>query len=147
MYIVLVTVGRYALHSDILSWFKVNQSYLLILKTECLNWKGTNYNFIVFCLTPSGIMYTRGEHVNHYISDAAALIYTKKRTSTLFHFSYIMLYQSFIQRNAHLLSSILATLCYIRYLCDLKVKMYEVNDVFLFLIAVINRVEWFNVVC
>ena len=60
-------------HSDTLSWFRVNQSLLFLLNVACLAEK-QNSNFTVFCLTRSGleptIYLTRGEHANHYTTDA-----------------------------------------------------------------------------
>ena len=56
-----------SLHSDTLSWFRVNQSLLFLHNA-------TNTNLMVFGLTWSGleptIYCTRGEHVNHYTKDA-----------------------------------------------------------------------------
>ena len=60
-------------HLDTLSWFWANQSLLFLLKTV-LTREATNTNFIVFGLTRSGlkptIYHTRGEHTNHYSTDA-----------------------------------------------------------------------------
>ena len=40
------------LYSDILSWFRANQSLFLLLSTACLAEKRLNTDFIVFGLTP-----------------------------------------------------------------------------------------------
>ena len=60
-------------HSDTLSWFLANQSLLFILNDACL---ATNTNFTVFVLTQpefeTTIYHTRGEHTNHYTTDAVA---------------------------------------------------------------------------
>ena len=65
--------------SDILSWFRANQSLLFLLNAACL--EARNTNFIVFGLTWSGleptIYLTRGEHANHYITDAVRCILKK----------------------------------------------------------------------
>ena len=61
-------------HSDTLSWFRANPSLLLLINAACLAEKATNTNVIVFGLTRSGleptIYRTRGEHANHYTTDA-----------------------------------------------------------------------------
>ena len=59
-----------SLHSDTLFWFWANQSLLLLLNAG----EATDTNFIVFGLTRPGleptIYHTRGEHANHYTTDA-----------------------------------------------------------------------------
>ena len=59
-------------HSYTLSWFRANQSLLLLLKAACCR-EAEITNCIVFGLTRSGIepttCNTRGDHTNHYISD------------------------------------------------------------------------------
>jgi hypothetical protein len=64
-----------SLHSDILFWFRANQSLLFLLNAACLAEKQANTIFIVFGLTQPGLestMFyrTRGEHANHYATDA-----------------------------------------------------------------------------
>ena len=55
------------LHSDALSWFGANQSWLFLLNATCLE-----QNFTFFCLTVTRqgleptIYRTRGEHADHY---------------------------------------------------------------------------------
>ena len=60
-------------HSDILSWFQANQSFLFLLNAMCLAEK-KQIRISVFGFTLSGpkptIYRTRGEHANHYITDA-----------------------------------------------------------------------------
>jgi hypothetical protein len=59
-----------SLHSDTLFWFRANQSLLLLLSAACL----TEKQQIPIGLTPPGleptIYRTRGEHANHYTTDA-----------------------------------------------------------------------------
>jgi hypothetical protein len=63
-----------SLHSDTLFWFRANQSLLLLINTVCFAEKQQISNFIVFGLTRQGldptIYRTRGEHANHYTTDA-----------------------------------------------------------------------------
>ena len=58
-----------SLHSDTLFWFRANQYLLFLLNAACLA-----ENFIVFGMTRPGleptIYRTRGEHANHYATDA-----------------------------------------------------------------------------
>jgi hypothetical protein len=65
-----------SLHSDTLFWFRANQSLLFLLNAACLAEKQQIYNFIVFVLTRPGleptIYRTRGEHANHYATDAVS---------------------------------------------------------------------------
>ena len=68
-----------SLHSDTLIWFRANQSLLFLLTAACLEEKqATNTNFIVLGLTWPGleptIYRTRGDHANHYATDAVAVI-------------------------------------------------------------------------
>ena len=60
-------------HSDTLLWFLANQSLLFFLSDVCL---ATNTNFTVFVLIQPEfeptIYHTRGDHANHYITDAVA---------------------------------------------------------------------------
>jgi hypothetical protein len=64
--------------SNILSWFRANQSLLFLLNAAYLAEKqqiGTN--LIVFGLTRSGLVptiyHTRGEHANRYTTDEVEL--------------------------------------------------------------------------
>jgi hypothetical protein len=65
-----------SLHSDTLFWFRANQSLLFLLNAACLVEKQHIYNLIVFVLTRPGleptIYRTRGEHANHYATDAVS---------------------------------------------------------------------------
>jgi hypothetical protein len=60
--------------SDTLSWFRAIQFLLFLLNAACLATKQQISNFIVFGLTRSGfeptIYCSRGEHANHYNTDA-----------------------------------------------------------------------------
>ena len=63
-----------SLHSDTLFWFRANQSLLFLLNAACLAEKQQIYNFIVLTrpgLEPT-IYRTRGEHANHYATDAVS---------------------------------------------------------------------------
>ena len=62
-------------HSDTSPWFRANQSLLFTLNAACLTEKQQNTNFIVFGLTglEPMIYHTRGEHANHYTTDAILL--------------------------------------------------------------------------
>ena len=66
-----------SLHSDTLFWFWANQSLLFLLKVACLAEK-QQIPISVFGLTQPGLkptLYrTRGEHTNHYATDAVPLI-------------------------------------------------------------------------
>jgi len=67
-----------SLHSDTSIRFRTNQSLLLLLNAARLkSGEATNTNFIVFGLTRPGlestIYRTRGEHANHYTTDAVYL--------------------------------------------------------------------------
>ena len=63
-------------HLDILFWLWANPFWILLLNAACLAVSGeaTNTNFIIFGLTRPGleptIYRTRGEHANHYTTDA-----------------------------------------------------------------------------
>ena len=61
-----------SLQLDTLSWFRANQSLLLLLNAACLEEK-LQIQKKVFDLTPPGleptIYHTRGEHVNDYTTD------------------------------------------------------------------------------
>ena len=61
-------------HLDILSWFWANSSLLFLLYVVYLVEKQQMPNFVIFGLTRSGlqtrIYHTRGDHVNHYTTDA-----------------------------------------------------------------------------
>jgi hypothetical protein len=63
-----------SLHLDTLFWFRANQSFFFLLNAACLAEKQQITNFIVFDLTRPGleptIYRTRGEHANHYATDA-----------------------------------------------------------------------------
>ena len=65
-------------HSDTLFWFRANQFLLLLINAACLAKKQQiNTNFIVFGLIRTRlkptIYRTRGEHANHYTTDAVKL--------------------------------------------------------------------------
>ena len=61
-------------HSDTLTRFLANQSLLFLINAAYLAEKQPITNFIVFGLTQPGlepkIYRTRGEHGNHYVTDA-----------------------------------------------------------------------------
>ena len=63
-----------SLHSDTLFRFRANQSLFLLLNGACLAEKQQKNNFKVFGLTRPGLeptnYRTRGEHPNHYATDA-----------------------------------------------------------------------------
>ena len=63
-----------SLHSDILFWFQSKQTLLLLLNAACFCGEAANTDFIVFGLTriwlEPTIYHTRGEHANHYITNA-----------------------------------------------------------------------------
>jgi hypothetical protein len=65
-------------HSDTLSWFRVDQSLLFLLNAACLPEKQQISICIVFGMTQLGLEPTisrnRGEHSNHYASDAVRII-------------------------------------------------------------------------
>jgi hypothetical protein len=67
-----------SLHSDTLSWFRANQSLFFLLNDVCLAEK-QHIPMLVFGLTRLGIdptIYrTRGEHANHYASDAVCVFF------------------------------------------------------------------------
>ena len=64
-------------HSDMLSWFRANQSLLFLLNAACLVEK-QQIPILVFGLTRSGlkptIYCTQGEHANQYTTDAVNLL-------------------------------------------------------------------------
>jgi hypothetical protein len=68
------------LHSDTLFWFRANQYLLFLRNAACL----TNTNFIVLGLTrlrlEPTIYRTRGEHANHYATDAVVFACSQRRT-------------------------------------------------------------------
>jgi hypothetical protein len=63
-----------SLHWDTLSWFRPNHYLFLLLNDAVLSGEATNTNLIVFGLTQPGLEPTiyriRGEHTNHYRTDA-----------------------------------------------------------------------------
>jgi hypothetical protein len=64
-----------SLHSDTLFWFRANQSMLFLLYDACLHVaEKQQIPILVFGLTRPGlepmIYCTRGEHANHYATDA-----------------------------------------------------------------------------
>ena len=67
-------------HSDKLSWFRADQSLLFLLNAACLPEKQqiSICIYIVFGMTQPGleptIYRTRGEHSNHYATDAVRII-------------------------------------------------------------------------
>jgi hypothetical protein len=67
-----------SLHSDTSFWFWANQSLLFLVNTACLAEKQEIPILIVFGLTRTGlnptIYRTRGEHANHYATDAVYII-------------------------------------------------------------------------
>ena len=73
-----------SLHSDTLFRSRANQSLFFLLNAACLANSGetTNKNVIVFGLTRPGLEPTiyrnRGEHANHYTTDAVDTPYTNK---------------------------------------------------------------------
>ena len=66
------SVGRHVALLKTLFSFRANQSLLFLLNAACL--EATNTNFTFFGLTRLGlkptINLTRGEHANHYATDA-----------------------------------------------------------------------------
>ena len=66
-----------SLYSDILFWFRANESLLFLVNAACLAEKQHIPIFIIFGFTRPGleptIYRTRGEHANHYATDAAAI--------------------------------------------------------------------------
>ena len=62
-----------SLHSDTLFWFRANQSLVFLLNAACLAEK-QQIPILVFGLTRPGLEPTfyrsRGEHANHYATDA-----------------------------------------------------------------------------
>jgi hypothetical protein len=70
-------------HTDTLFWFRTKQSLLFLINAACR--EATNTNFIVFGLTfgltRSGfepmIYCTRGEHANHYTTNAVIGYFNK----------------------------------------------------------------------
>ena len=67
-----------SLHSDTLFWFRANQSLLFLRNAALLSVEAPNTNVIVLGLTRPGlepmIYRTRGEHANHYTTDAVLLV-------------------------------------------------------------------------
>jgi hypothetical protein len=67
-------------HSDTLSWFRADQFLLFLLNAACLPEKQqiSICIYIVFGMTQPGlkpmIYHTRGEHSNHYATDAVRII-------------------------------------------------------------------------
>ena len=65
-------------HLDTLSWFRADQSLLFLLNAACLPEKQQISICIVFGMTRPGleptIYRTRGEHSNHYATDAVRII-------------------------------------------------------------------------
>jgi len=65
-------------HLDTLSWFRADQSLLFLLNAACLPEKQQISICIVFDMTRLGleptIYRTRGEHSNHYATDAVRII-------------------------------------------------------------------------
>ena len=65
-------------HLDTLSWFRADQSLLFLLNAACLPEKQQISICIVFGMTRPGleptIYHTRGEHSNHYATDAVGSI-------------------------------------------------------------------------
>ena len=60
-------------HSDTLYWFQANQTLLFLFNAACLAEK-QHIPILVFGLAQAGleptIYHTRGEHANHYVTDA-----------------------------------------------------------------------------
>ena len=69
-----------SLHSDTLFWFRANQSVLFLLNAV-LSEEATHTHLIVFGMTRPGlepmIYHTRGEHANHYATDAVFVVTEK----------------------------------------------------------------------
>ena len=84
-----------SIHLNILFLFRANQSLIVdVLMPHDYRREATNTNFIVFGLS-------RGEHTNHYTTDAVPMIFRKEQTTiymylalanTLLHMYYILKY-------------------------------------------------------
>ena len=73
-----------SLHSDTLFWLRANKSLLSLLNACVLRGEATNTNFTVFGLTrprlEHTIYHTRGEHANHYATDAVQIEKRRRQT-------------------------------------------------------------------
>jgi hypothetical protein len=61
-------------HSDILSWFQANQSLFILLNAAGLAEK-QQIPILESLVWPHTMYRTRGEHANHYTTDAVSLIW------------------------------------------------------------------------
>ena len=81
-------------HSDTLSLFRAIQSLVFLLNGSCLAEKqATHTNFIVFGLTQAAleptVYRTRGEHANHYTTDAVKRNTEKLKQNWIKDFKYL----------------------------------------------------------